>query len=142
MQQPQYYGTPLCGSRHYSSTASYKQLQQSFWGAQAQLAQQGGSAINYRILRSQYPKCQNGRHDTCAVSPSAQVMLPHSLASLESLSSKITSIPEQQPFTLASSLPLSSRTNGLDIHLASVCQESRGRFRSTSSMQLLCDERI
>lgn len=142
MQQqhlPHYYGTPLRGS-HYSSTVSYKQQHQSFWAVQ--LAAQGGSSsVNCSIVRAQYPNWQNGRHDSSV----PQVILPHSPASLETFGSKITSISDQHLFTLASSR---SRANGQDIHLASsVCEESKGRFRSsnnsgTPSLQLLCDERI
>ncbi|KAL5095825.1 hypothetical protein RYX36_000152, partial [Vicia faba] len=33
LQQPHYYGTPLCGT-HYSSTNSYKQQYQNIWAAQ------------------------------------------------------------------------------------------------------------
>ncbi|KAH1244253.1 hypothetical protein GmHk_06G014925 [Glycine max] len=136
---PHYYGTPLRGS-HYSSTVSYKQQHQSFWAVQ--LAAQGGSSsVNCSIVRAQYPNWQNGRHDSSV----PQVILPHSPASLETFGSKITSISDQHLFTLASSR---SRANGQDIHLASsVCEESKGRFRSsnnsgTPSLQLLCDERI
>nr|AFK40921.1 unknown [Lotus japonicus] len=127
LQQPHYYGTPLCGTQ-YSSTASYKQQQQSFWAVQ--LAANGGSSsVNCNIVRAQYPNWQqNGRVDSCAVSPFAQV---------------ISSISQQKPLTLASSLH-PSRTIGLDIHLPSVCEESMARFRSsgTPSLQLLCDERL
>lgn len=126
LQQPHYYGTPLCGTQ-YSSTASYKQQQQSFWAVQ--LAANGGSsAVNCNIVRAQYPNWQSGRVESCAVSPFAQV---------------ISSISQQKPFPLASSLH-PSRTIGLDIHLPSVCEESKGRFRSsgTPSLQLLCDERL
>lgn len=143
MQQPHYYGSPLSGT-HYSSTVSNKQQHQSFWAVH--LAAQSRSAVNCNMVRAQYHNWQGGWHDSSAVSSScAQVMLPHSPASLEALGSKITSISEQQLFALASSLP-PSRTNGLDIHLPSVCEESRGRFRNrisgTPSLQLLCDERI
>lgn len=133
LQQPHYYGTPLCGT-NYSSAISYKQQYQNFWAAQ--LVAQGGSGVNNNVMRVQYPNWRSGRHETCAVNPGAQVMLPHhSLASLESLGSKITSTSEQQPFTPASSIPL-SRMNGVE--------ESRGRFHGScaSSLQLLCDERI
>ncbi|KAL3022627.1 hypothetical protein AAZX31_04G023700 [Glycine max] len=142
LQQPHYYGTPLRGT-HYSSTVSYKQQQQSFWAVQ--LAAQGGSSsMNCSIVRAQYPNWQSGRHDSSV----AQVILPHSpasaSASLETLGSKITSISEQNLFSFASSR---SRANGQGIYLASsVCDESKGRFRSsnsgTPSLQLLCDERI
>ncbi|KAG5033809.1 hypothetical protein GYH30_008715 [Glycine max] len=142
LQQPHYYGTPLRGT-HYSSTVSYKQQQQSFWAVQ--LAAQGGSSsMNCSIVRAQYPNWQSGRHDSSV----AQVILPHSpasaSASLETLGSKITSISEQNLFSFASSR---SRANGQGIYLASsVCDESKGRFRSsnsgTQSLQLLCDERI
>ncbi|RDX93621.1 hypothetical protein CR513_24085, partial [Mucuna pruriens] len=136
-QQPHYYGTPLRGT-HYSSTVSYKQQHQSFWAVQ--LAAQGGSAVNCSIVRAQYPNWQSGRHDSSVASSCAQV-IP---ASLEAFGSKITSISEQHLFTLASSR---SRANGQDIYLpSSVCEESKGRFRSsksgTPSLQLLCDERI
>ncbi|KAK7310964.1 hypothetical protein RJT34_08782 [Clitoria ternatea] len=143
LQQPHYYGTPLRGT-HYSSPLSYKQQQQSFWAVQ--LATQGGSAVNCSIVRAQYPNWQSGRH---ATNPCPQMILPHSHASLEAFgSSKITSVSDQQLFTLGSSLNPSSRSraNGLDIYLpSSVCEESKGRFRSSSgtpSLQLLCDERI
>lgn len=144
-QPPHYYGTPLRGT-HYSSTVSYKQQQlqhQSFWAVQ--VAAQGGAAVNCSIVRAQYPNWQSGRHDSSSVaSHCAQVILPHSPASLEALGSKITSISEQHLFTLASSR---ARANGKDIiHLPpSVCEESKGRFRSSSgtpSLQLLCDERM
>ncbi|KAI5402835.1 uncharacterized protein LOC127087998 isoform X1 [Lathyrus oleraceus] len=134
LQQPHYYGTPLCGT-HYSSTNSYKQQYQNIWAAQ--LVTQGGSGgVNSNLMRVQYPNWQNGRHETSVVNPGVQVMVPyHSLASLESLGSKITSISDQQSFTPPSSIPL-SRTNGLE--------EIRGRFHGSgaSSLQLLCDERI
>jgi hypothetical protein len=134
LQQPHYYGTPLCGT-NYSSAISYKQQYQNFWAAQ--LVAQGRSGVNSNVMRVQYPNWRSGRHETCAVNPGgAQVMLPHhSLASLESLGSKITSTSEQHPFTLASSIPI-SRMNGVE--------ESRGRFHGScaSSLQLLCDERI
>ncbi|CAK8569091.1 unnamed protein product [Lathyrus sativus] len=134
LQQPHYYGTPLCGTQ-YSSTNSYKQQYQNIWAAQ--LVTQGGSGgVNSNLMRLQYPNWQSGRHETGVVNPGVQVMVPyHSLASLESLGSKITSISDQQSFTPPSSIPL-SRTNGLE--------EIRGRFHgsSASSMQLLCDERI
>ncbi|KAL5073876.1 hypothetical protein RYX36_012860 [Vicia faba] len=134
LQQPHYYGTPLCGT-HYSSTNSYKQQYQNIWAAQ--LVTQGGSGgVNSNLMRVQYPNWQSGRHETGVVNPGVQVMVPyHSLASLESLGSKMTSISDQQPFTPASSIPL-SRTNGLE--------EIRGRFHGNgaSSLQLLCDERI
>ncbi|KAK7351754.1 hypothetical protein VNO77_11425 [Canavalia gladiata] len=143
LQQAHYYGTPLRGT-HYSSTVSYKQQHQSFWAVQ--LAAQCGSAVNCSITgRAQYPNWLSGRPDSCAASSCAQVILPHSP---EALGSKITSISEQQLLTLASSLTPSSRStaNGLGIHLpSSLCEESKGRFRSscgTPSLQLLCDERI
>ncbi|TKY45517.1 hypothetical protein E2542_SST30517 [Spatholobus suberectus] len=143
-QHPHYYGTPLRGT-HYSSTVSYKQQHQSFWAVQ--LAAQGGSAVNCSILRAQYPNWHSGsRHDSSVASPCAQLILPHSPASLEALGSKITSISKQHLFTLTSSR---SRANGQDIHHlpSSVCEESKGRFRSSSSsgtpsLQLLCEERI
>ncbi|XP_058780796.1 uncharacterized protein LOC131654890 isoform X2 [Vicia villosa] len=135
LQQPHYYGTPLCGTQ-YSSTNSYKQQYQNIWAAQL-VTQGGSSGVNNNIMRVQYPNWQSGRHETGVVNPGVQVMVPyHSLASLESLGSKITSISDQQQsFTPASSISL-SRTNGLE--------EIRGRFHGSgaSSLQLLCDERI
>ncbi|CAJ1973219.1 unnamed protein product [Sphenostylis stenocarpa] len=140
-QQPHYYGTPLRGT-HYSSTLSYKQQHQSFWAVQ--LAAQGGSAVNCSIVRGQYPNWQSGRNDSSLPSPCPQLILPHSPASLEALGSKIPSISEQQHlFTFASSR---SSANVQDFHLtSSVCEESKGRLRSsngTPSLQLLCDEGI
>ncbi|XP_027353828.1 uncharacterized protein LOC113864389 isoform X2 [Abrus precatorius] len=138
LQQPHYYGTPLRGT-HYSSTVPYKQQHQSFWAVQ--VAAQGGSAVNCSIGRAQYPSWQSGRHNSCT-----QLILPHSTGSLEAFGSKITSISGQQLFTLASSLtpPSRSRANGVDIHLPSLCEEGKGRFRSSGapSLQLLCDERM
>ncbi|KAK7283413.1 hypothetical protein RIF29_12912 [Crotalaria pallida] len=139
LQQPHYYGSPLSGS-HYSSTVSNKQEQQNFWAVQLAAAQ-GRSGVNCsNIVRAQYHNWQSGWHDSSAVSSCAQVILPHSPASL---GSRITSISEQQLYALTSSLP-PSRTSGLDIHLPAVYEESRNRFHSsgTPSVQLLCDERI
>ena len=100
-----------------------------------QVASQGRSAENHNIVRAQYhPNWQSGRHDSSA----AQVIVPpHAPASLEALGPKITAISEQHLFALAS-----SRTNGLDIHLPSACEEGRFRSTGTPSLQLLCDERI
>ncbi|KAE9609438.1 hypothetical protein Lalb_Chr08g0246161 [Lupinus albus] len=139
LQQPHYYGGPLSGT-DYSSTFSNKQQCQSFWAVQL-AAPQGRSALNCNIVRGQYHNLQSGWHRSSAVSSCSQVIDPHCP---EALGSKITSISEQQLFTLASSLH-QSRTNGMNIHLPSVCEESRGMFHSsrrTPSLQLLCDERI
>ncbi|KAK7321805.1 hypothetical protein VNO77_32759 [Canavalia gladiata] len=93
LQQHHYYGSPLCGT-HYSSTVSNKQENQSFWGLQQ--AAQGRSSVNFNIMRTQYPNWQSGRHDSSAVSPCAQAILPRSPASQEIFGSKITSISGQQ----------------------------------------------
>ncbi|TKY57634.1 hypothetical protein E2542_SST14684 [Spatholobus suberectus] len=99
LQQPHYFGNPLCGT-HYSSTVSHKQELQSFWGVQQ--AEQGGrSTVNFNIMRTQYPNWQNGRHDSSALSPCAQAILPYSPASQEIFGSKITSISGQQKQLLA-----------------------------------------
>ncbi|XP_027329660.1 uncharacterized protein LOC113846042 isoform X3 [Abrus precatorius] len=106
MQQPHYYGSPLCGT-HYSPTVLNKQEHQSYWGLQQ--AAQGRSTVNFNIMRTQFPNWQSGRHDSSAVSPCAQTIS-------------------------SSSLP-PSRTNGLDLHLPFVCEEIRDRLpncRSTS----------
>lgn len=42
LQQPHYYGTPLCGT-HYSSTNSYKYHYQNIWAVQ--LVTQGGNTM-------------------------------------------------------------------------------------------------
>ncbi|KAK7409914.1 hypothetical protein VNO78_00314 [Psophocarpus tetragonolobus] len=134
-QQPHYYGTPLRGT-HYSSTVSYKQQQQSFWAVQ--LAAQGGSSVNCSIVRAQYPNWQRGIRDLSSATNCAQVILPQPPASLEALGSKIT---EQHLLSLGSSR---FRANGQDIHVpSSVCEESKGRFHTSSatpSLQLLADE--
>ncbi|XP_019416223.1 PREDICTED: uncharacterized protein LOC109327504 isoform X3 [Lupinus angustifolius] len=139
LHQPHYYGGPLSGI-DYSSTVSNKQHYQSFWAVQL-AAPQGSSAVNYNIARARYHNLQSGWHgSSSAASSCSQVIDP---CCPEALGSKITSISEQQLFALASSLHR-SRTNGLNIRLPSVCEESRGRFHSspTPSLQLLCDERI
>ncbi|XP_057721548.1 uncharacterized protein LOC130935697 isoform X2 [Arachis stenosperma] len=100
LQQPHYYGNPLCGTHYGSSTVSNKQqYQQNFWAVQ--LAAQGGSAANSNIMRTQYPNSQSGRHEY-ALSQCAQAILPRSPASLEALGSKITSISAQQQQLIAS----------------------------------------
>ncbi|XP_061355831.1 uncharacterized protein LOC133300326 isoform X2 [Gastrolobium bilobum] len=91
LQQPNYYGSPLCGT-HYNSTVSNKQQFQSFSG----VLQACQGAVNCKIMRSQYPDWQSGRHDSFAVSPCAQAILPRSLASQEIFGSMITSISGQQ----------------------------------------------
>jgi len=53
---------------------------QNFWAAQ--IVAQGGSGVNSNVMRVQYPNWRSGRHETCAVNPSAQVVLPYSLVSL------------------------------------------------------------
>ncbi|CAL0305868.1 unnamed protein product [Lupinus luteus] len=138
LQQPHYYGSSPLSGTHYSSTVANKQQHQSFWTAQPAIPQ--GRPADFRLRDSQYHNWQSGWHGSSAVSSRAQVMVPHPP---EALGSKITSISEQQLFALASSLP-PSRTTGLNIHLPSGCEESRGRFHSsgTPSLQLLCDERI
>ncbi|XP_019414825.1 PREDICTED: uncharacterized protein LOC109326579 isoform X2 [Lupinus angustifolius] len=137
LQQPHYYGSSPLSGTHYSSTISNKQ-HQSFWTVQPATPQ--GRSADFQLRDSQYHNWQSGWHGSSALSSRAQVIVPHSP---EALGSKITSISEQQLFALASSLP-PSRTTGLNIHLPSVCEESRGRFHSsgTPSLQLLCDERI
>nr|KYP74869.1 hypothetical protein KK1_007562 [Cajanus cajan] len=84
LQQPHYFGNPLCGT-HYSSTVSHKQEHQSFWGVQQ--AELGRSTLNFNIMRTQYPNWQSGRHD--------------SSASQEVFGSKIASISGQQKQLLA-----------------------------------------
>ncbi|KAL2964214.1 hypothetical protein AAZX31_17G244200 [Glycine max] len=99
LQQPRYFGNPLYGT-HYGSTVSHKQQEhQSFWGVQQ--AEQGRSTVNFNILRTQYPNWQSGRHDSSALSPCAQAILPCSPASQEIFGSKITSISGQQKQLLA-----------------------------------------
>ncbi|KAG4964101.1 hypothetical protein JHK84_041180 [Glycine max] len=98
LQQPHYFGNPLYGT-HYGSTVSHKQEHQSLWGVQQ--AEQGRSTVNFNILRTQYPNWQSGRHDSSALSPCAQAILPCSPASQEIFGSKITSISGQQKQHLA-----------------------------------------
>ncbi|KAE9603533.1 hypothetical protein Lal_00002134 [Lupinus albus] len=138
LQQPHYYGSSPLSGTHYSSTLSNKQQHQSFWTVQPATPQ--GRSADFRLRDFQYHNWQSGWHGSSAVSSRAQFIVP---CSPEAQGSKMTSISEQQLFALASSLP-PSRTTGLNIHLPSVCEESRGRFHSsgTPSLQLLCDERI
>ncbi|RDY13011.1 hypothetical protein CR513_02127, partial [Mucuna pruriens] len=63
LQQPHYFGNPLCGT-HYTSTVSHKPEHQSFCGVQVQQAEQGRSTVNLNIMRTQYPNWQSGRHDS------------------------------------------------------------------------------
>ncbi|KAI4336784.1 hypothetical protein L6164_015265 [Bauhinia variegata] len=128
LQLPHYYGSPLRGS----ATASNKH--QSFWAVQ--LAAQNRSAVNCNMT-SQYPNWPSGRQDSPVIDPCAQAIQSNSPASL---GPKITQ-QHQHFIALASS---TSRTSGLDFHFPSICEESRGRFRSnvTPSLQLLCDESI
>ncbi|KAK7280745.1 hypothetical protein RJT34_25812 [Clitoria ternatea] len=98
LQQPHYYGSPLCGT-HYSSTVPNKQEHQSFWGLQQ--SAQGRSSVNFNIMRTQYPNWQSGRHDPSSVSPCAQAIFPRSPATQEVFGSKIASISGQQQQLLA-----------------------------------------
>ncbi|XP_027940372.1 uncharacterized protein LOC114194387 isoform X2 [Vigna unguiculata] len=93
LQQPHYFGNPLCGT-NYSSTLSHKQDHRSFWGLQQ--AEQSRSTVNFNITRTQFPNWQSGRHDSSAMSPCSQAILPCSSASQDTLGSKISSIPGQQ----------------------------------------------
>ncbi|KAK7291243.1 hypothetical protein RIF29_06222 [Crotalaria pallida] len=95
LHQPNYYGSPSCGTPSSSTTILDKQQHQSFWAVQ--LEAQSRSALNCNIMRTQYPNWQSDRrHESSAVSACAQAILPSSPASLEVLGSKITSISGQQ----------------------------------------------
>ncbi|XP_014504623.1 uncharacterized protein LOC106764760 isoform X2 [Vigna radiata var. radiata] len=98
LQQPHYFGNPLCGT-NYSSTLSHKQDHRSFWGLQQ--AEQSRSTVNFNITRTQFPNWQSGRHDSSAMNPCSQAILPCSSASQDTLGSKISSIPGQQKQLLA-----------------------------------------
>ncbi|KAK7382954.1 hypothetical protein VNO78_28618 [Psophocarpus tetragonolobus] len=93
LQQPHCFGNPLYGT-NYSSTVSHKQGHQSFWGVQQ--IEHGRSTVNFNIMRTQYPNWQCGKHESSALGPCAQAILPCSPASQEIFGSKITSISGQQ----------------------------------------------
>ncbi|XP_047174974.1 uncharacterized protein LOC124842516 isoform X2 [Vigna umbellata] len=98
LQQPHYFGNPLCGT-NYSSTLSHKSDHRSFWGLQQ--AEQSRSTVNFNIMRTQFPNWQSARHDSSAMNPCSQAILPCSSASQDTLGSKISSIPAQQKQLLA-----------------------------------------
>ncbi|KAG2390545.1 uncharacterized protein HKW66_Vig0220490 [Vigna angularis] len=98
LQQPHYFGNPLCGT-NYSSTLSHKPDHRSFWGLQQ--AEQSRSTVNFNIMRTQFPNWQSARHDSSAMNPCSQAILPCSSASQDTLGSKISSIPAQQKQLLA-----------------------------------------
>ncbi|CAJ1972546.1 unnamed protein product [Sphenostylis stenocarpa] len=98
LQQPHYFGNPLSGT-NYSSMLLYKQENRGFWGLQQ--AEQSRSTVNFNIMRTQFPNWHSGRHDTSAMSPCSQAILPCSSASQDMFGSKISSIPGQQKQLLA-----------------------------------------